>query len=460
MSLSNTANTQNTANTPNTPNTQNKPNAANLVSKSNILKRFEKISTFPRKYLVAGVMVIVLVMMALVAILVTGLKNHDITSNAKSLTKSNIEGSVGGKGTPEYNNLIEEENREKAQIAKENGKSYIPVPTGEGTEPLSNNSPLVKRERVVVANSPSISEETQTTDTALSKGISPQRGEMPLSPYKREENASSASKVPLDNRAILVELRQLREQGKTVGTPVVISLEPKGRTESNGQLSNNGNNGGNSSVAHYSNSNGMGTGLEDSLDFSSSSFNEQSYYEKIYGLSPGDVLYAITNNALNSDIPSPVLLTTVGGKLKGSKVLGNFKLTGENVLLSFYKLITKDGVEIDIEAFGVDPDTSAAAVKSNVDTHFLQRWGSLMGASFIEGFGRAMGRKNTRVYTQGDTVVEDGTYKTMKDISFEALEKVGSRAATQVERGFDRLPTVTVKAGEHVGILILSVGGK
>ncbi|MDR2611359.1 MAG: DotG/IcmE/VirB10 family protein [Deltaproteobacteria bacterium] len=176
------------------------------------------------------------------------------------------------------------------------------------------------------------------------------------------------------------------------------------------------------------------------------------------GLGPGSVLYAVTDLALDSDLPSPVVATVAEGPLKGAKALGSFRLSGEGLAIAFTRIVPPGGPEIRVEAVGIDPDASRPSVRASVDTHFWERWGSLAAASFIEGLGRAAEGRRTRVYVSGDAVVEDGAGKTARDLALEAAGKVGERAAVQVERGFDRPPTVTVRAGEHVGILLLSVG--
>jgi intracellular multiplication protein IcmE len=175
-------------------------------------------------------------------------------------------------------------------------------------------------------------------------------------------------------------------------------------------------------------------------------------------LKAGDILYGVTELALNTDVISPVIVTIVQGELKGARAIGEFKLSGESLVMSFNKIVTKDGLEIKVEALGIDPATSGADIQARVNTHFFERWGSLIAASFIEGFGEAVSRKSQRVYISGDTVVEDGLGKTWEEVSYESLGKVGSRAANQVEKRFDRPPTVTVRVGQSVAVLIISKG--
>jgi hypothetical protein len=173
---------------------------------------------------------------------------------------------------------------------------------------------------------------------------------------------------------------------------------------------------------------------------------------------PGDLLYAVNELGINTDAPSPVMATVAMGPLKGAKAIGGFQRHDEQVVLAFSKLVLPTGEQLNMEAVAVDPATSSAAVASKVNTHFFSRWGSLIAASFLEGFGEALSDRNTQVYTTGDVVVQSSPNKSYRDISMEAMGKVGGRMANQVERGFDRPPTVYVGAGEPLGLLVLSLG--
>jgi type IV secretory pathway VirB10-like protein len=354
-----------------------------------------------------------------------------------------MEARVGGEGTPEYNSLVDEENTLKAASAKESGKSYVPIPAGGGSSlppPAGDKSPLVRGAPPKEGDAPTPTIPPAKEMPRQKEKPQTKASQAPEAARRREAPGPETSKdKPIDNRAILGELRMVKDSSGSSERPVVLSFEPMGLRAGE-------------SIGDGRDGEGMPGSSSDTKSSGSSSSGSIPSSLKI-----GDVLYAVVSNSLNSDIPSPVMVSVVEGKLKGAKALGSFRLTGEYVLLSFDRLITKEGLVIGINAVGVDPDTSEASVRSRVDTHFWERWGSLMGASFIEGLGRAAGRKNTRVYVNDNSVVEDGTSRTIEDITLESLEKVGQRAANQVERGFDRLPTVTVKAGEHVGLLILDV---
>ena len=170
---------------------------------------------------------------------------------------------------------------------------------------------------------------------------------------------------------------------------------------------------------------------------------------------PGELLYAVTTLGVNSDVPSPVLATVIQGKWSGLKLLGEFQLNGRLLSIAFTKAVSPDGRELGLKAVAVDSRTNSPAVSASVDTHFLERWGALMAASFLEGLGEAMRGRGTTVRSDCEILVAERGGVSMGDVSIEALGQVGSQASIQLEKGFDRPPTVILPSGSAIGVLII-----
>jgi hypothetical protein len=326
-------------------------------------------------------------------------------SSANGLAANTIDAVVGAEGTPEYNRMIEEDNAIKADEARASGESFVPVPVG--LKSSKSDSPLLREQPPEAAAAPK--------NAPQPNNLAPQ----PMARTAPPKESPTPREQQIETRNIEAELKGIL--ARTTGLPVFIY-----------------------------------TGI--TFDRPRETNITQNTEPKKHpdALNPGETLYAVTDYALNSDIPAPVIATILQGELKGGKAIGEFKLSGENVLVTFSRIVDKDGFEIKVNAFAVNPANSKASIRADVDTHFLERWGSLIAASFIEGFGDAVSDRGSKVYVTGDVVVEDNFGKSMEDVSYEALGKVGSRAATQVEKGFDRPPTVSVRAGEPIGILIIS----
>ncbi len=168
----------------------------------------------------------------------------------------------------------------------------------------------------------------------------------------------------------------------------------------------------------------------------------------------GDVLYAMNTISINSDVPGPVMIELVSGHLRGGKFLGSFVRHNKFLLLKF-NAFSYEGKTYPIEALAVDPATSGVAVRSDVDSHYIERWGGLIAASFLEGFAEAVsGSGLSTEATDVGVIVDQPVYST-SDQMWIAAGKVGERLAEPMLQNFYRAPTVYLEPGTEMGILIV-----
>lgn len=178
-------------------------------------------------------------------------------------------------------------------------------------------------------------------------------------------------------------------------------------------------------------------------------------------LKPGDLLYAIMDVGVNSDVPSAVLATVTSGAYRNARLMGGFQRHDERLVLAFNRAVLPSGETIQLEAYAVDPSTSEASVASSVNTHFFSRWGGLVASAFLEGLGSAKrysGAQSTIYGSGGDTTDQMvwNTYS-VEDQAWIAAGKVGEKAGKIFEKGFDRPPTVRLESGTPVGVLVVNV---
>jgi type IV secretory pathway VirB10-like protein len=176
---------------------------------------------------------------------------------------------------------------------------------------------------------------------------------------------------------------------------------------------------------------------------------------------PGDMLYAVIETGVNSDVPSAVMATVAVGNYKGARLLGKFQRFEERLVLAFSRVILPSGEDMQIEAYAVDPSTSEASVATSVDTHFLSRWGGLVATSFLEGLSTAKrysGAQST-LYGNGVETTDQMIWSTYSpaDQAWIAAGKVGEKAGKIFEQNFERPPTVYLEQGTAIGVLILNV---
>lgn len=175
-------------------------------------------------------------------------------------------------------------------------------------------------------------------------------------------------------------------------------------------------------------------------------------------LKPGDILYAINRITLDSDAPGPSMVEVISGPYKGAKAMGSFVRSGKNLTLQFEGLVMPDGRTYSLKGFAISPDTDRTAISSSVDNHYIERYGGLIAASFLSGFGRAVGSSGTSSYSN----LYGGGYSVPNyDINEQlwiAAGEVGTKMSNLFERNWDMPPTVILESGTDIGVLVISVG--
>ncbi|MCK4608447.1 MAG: DotG/IcmE/VirB10 family protein, partial [Gammaproteobacteria bacterium] len=174
---------------------------------------------------------------------------------------------------------------------------------------------------------------------------------------------------------------------------------------------------------------------------------------------PGSIVFAVLDTGINSDEKSPVMATITQGPLKGSKVLGTFKRQDQKVVLSFNVLsVPYLDHSVKFNAYGIDPEIGRIALASSVDNHYLYRYGTLFASSFLSGIGDAVKISNsdTTSTVLGIPVTTYSGGLSGAQATLVALGDVGDKFSDVLEKDFDTPPTVRVKAGSGIGLLLMS----
>lgn len=180
----------------------------------------------------------------------------------------------------------------------------------------------------------------------------------------------------------------------------------------------------------------------------------------------GTILFANLDTSVNSDEPGPILATVVSGTYKGTKLIGSIQqspeIPGSNgptaLILSFNTMnVPSIANSIGISAVAIDPDTARTALSSDVDHHYVQRYGSLFASSFLEGWGDSISQAGTNITVSpfGGTNSTAPTLTAGEQVAA-GLGQVGESWGEQLGETFNRQNTVTVNAGIEMGILFLS----
>lgn len=312
-----------------------------------------------------------------------------------------IANKAGGEASPEYNNRLKEHDDKKANEALTSGKSHVPTPTGQ-------RKPIVGQK-----------EEQKT----------------PPPPPVATVRTTAAKPVRQDNpmlKRMMEDLAQLDSKLNATGV-------------------------GHGKIEYIKETEKEAKAKEKEVPAPSSS-------QKIltgFGVKPGDLLYAIVDTGVNSDVPSAVLATVASGKFRNARLMGSFQRFDERIVLSFTRLVMPDGKVLQLDAYAVDPGTSEASVATSVNTHFFERWGGLIASSFLSGLGEAkrFSGAQSNIYGTVNGTSDQMIWKKYNpaDQAWIAAGKVGEKAAEKFERNFDRPPTVYLASGTAIGVLVMNV---
>lgn len=342
-------------------------------------------------------------------------KDKENSGASIKIAEPKVESLGVGSKSEAYRQQISEDNDEKASKAEETGKSYFPVPTGEIKEPVKE----FKEEPKIEMEEPEKEEPKKTL----------------ILPVKKAQRniESQVEKSPIEVKSVVTQAHldffaNAMEKVKKIPQSSVAVVETPYRKV----------------TAENPNSGSFDT-VKD---------------KPLLDMNVGDILYVRNDVYVNSNAPgTPVMATVLSGKYFGAKVLGKFTASEENLIIIFDRL-SHNGTVYDFEGYAVNAEDAKAGVASNVNTHFFERWASLIASSFLEGFGEAVG--NTGSYVTHSNSISS-TEQIIRDYSFEdqawiAAGKVGEKMGDIALRNFDKKPTITLNVGQDMGMIVLKVG--
>jgi intracellular multiplication protein IcmE len=109
-----------------------------------------------------------------------------------------------------------------------------------------------------------------------------------------------------------------------------------------------------------------------------------------------------------------------------------------------------------ITAYAIDPDRARTALASQVDYHYLQRYGAIMATAFVQGYANA-------ITTSGSTTSTGifGTSTSHPPLSpseklATAIGQIGQSLGSTTQNYVNIPPTVIVDSGVSLGILFMA----
>jgi len=353
-----------------------------------------------------------------------------------------VQGGMGGKGSPEYNSKLTQKKDEEAEEAARSGKSYVPPVINKSEDDLDillgveddANQEESDAQKMVEINPPKVRPERRWTPP-LEPAPEPERIPQSMQPQTQQpiNNEPSPAQTYANERAEALREAMLNTMSQVNQS---MALAPAQTTV-------------------YTAGASWPTKEEPSEEELAA---QNAQDEQSIELYPGDVLYAVVDQFLNSDAPVPAFRSTVvSGKYKGAIILGRFERVGESLALSFERMRTPDNKIYEIQGYGVDPESTDGRLASDVDRHTVSRWSAVVAASLLKGWGDAVKDMDTKTYTTGETVVQSRPDYSFGEQALIASGETGNILADKAINYFDRPPTVKLRQGFPVGIVILDV---
>lgn len=172
----------------------------------------------------------------------------------------------------------------------------------------------------------------------------------------------------------------------------------------------------------------------------------------------GQILYAQTITASDSDSPGPVLVEVVDGEFKGARLIGAFQVNDatDRLILQFTQMTLPDGKSLAVNAYAVDPVTAQTSVVSDVDRRWLERYGPLIAASFVTGFSEAVATAGSTVTVLTDSVTTTEGEPSTTESLFAGVARAGEAIANNIAASAPKGPLVMLESGYPVGLLFIA----
>lgn len=358
------------------------------------------------------------------------------TTGTRGLAAPNIEARPGTVNDPAYVQAVRDENQERLQQAQQEGRTVLPTlegnPEAPSLDPLNNvQAPTAPQ---------TVQPQPVVTPPVPTPGLAPTPGVAAQGPSQAQAAPRATSRDIMGTE----RYKSLEEQAKAYMATFV--PQPAGQEFAyNGQLPPPAPA---PAVAEASSS-----------EAAASAAARTSQGARF--VRAGTIVPAVLLTAINSATPGPVLAQITSGPLAGARLIGSFQASEKQVVVQFRTLsMPTEGRSFSVNAYAVN-EKLGTGLATDVDNHYFRRYGLLLAAGFIEGYGNAIGRSGTTttIGNSGNVVVVQDELDSSK-ISKVALGQAGARVAGGLRQETRVRPTVKVEgkdgAGVPIGLLFMN----
>ena len=171
----------------------------------------------------------------------------------------------------------------------------------------------------------------------------------------------------------------------------------------------------------------------------------------------GTQLFAVSDLALSSDYLGPVSLSILeAGPLYRAKLLGSMVHLEDKMRLELTRMVLASGEEFSVNAVALDLKTTYAAVASNVDHHYLSRFGWWGFGTVLSAVGNATQLVAQQVLRNNDGSVTETVSLTAQQQALIALGGIGSEIGNLMSDQINQPTTVHIDLHEELGVFFLA----
>jgi intracellular multiplication protein IcmE len=324
-----------------------------------------------------------------------------------------VAGTVGADTTPEYRDLLQGANEERAQEALQSGQSAIPTPLGNVTDAE------IKKEEPMDPLAMWRQAEQQPTPPPA-----------PILQQQQQQNQQQ-QQAGEDLRNLTSAMQQQIQSLMQAWTPTDATVVSFASTERSTET-----------TATTTNSN--------VTSISNTTTAPQKAARVI--VPAGDILYGAMITEANSDVPGPILAQVLSGPLKGGRLIGAFQVSEDFLVLRFTTL-SINGRSYPVQAIALDPNTTLGGMATEVDQRYFARLVLPAAASFISRFGDVISQPEQTTTVSNGTVVVSQNKASTRDALYAGAGDAANQLSDFVDQEANRVkPLVRVASNTPIGI--------
>lgn len=353
----------------------------------------------------------------------------------------------GTSDNPQHNEAIKEFNRKAAEEAKKSGASVQPILSNSGSGSEKDPFDLMPKKPDGTGKPVDVSVPLPAPIPKPAQPIAAPAPVQPQQPQIAQPVAQKPQSLMQAERDMAQAMAGLLNSWTPTGQKAEITFVNKPLT---------------GSVAAMQQGDLAGQQMTGGMPQGAAQVDPSAQQQKKVSIKAGSILHAVVITSVNSDEPGPVLAQIVTGPYAGGRLIGKFELTKDDpkLILTFSTLTMQNADRsYQLNSYAIDPGTARTALASDVDNHYLSRYGMFAAATFLKGYSKAISQSGTTqtvgVGAAGLTTTTTFPEMDNRKIALSALGEVGAEVAGQLKGGLSRSPTVTLNSGSEIGILVM-----